>query len=239
MQIKNKIQQLEWHSVRRWSTRELSNIRKIIFHQELGNSTIEQVNSYHIKPNHISANACPHFAYHYGIRKNGDVIQANELSSITWHCKGQNSSSIGIMLVGNFRGNGNEDSNYDPSVEQIKSAEELSNYLIDVFKLSKQDVFGHYQFGKPYCPGYKMQEWIEKFRNDITLIDNVSSIEKSVKEIQKRLISLGYAAGPVDGMMGVKTRYAIRRFQTDNLLEVDGIVGPQTWKTLLLLTKKS
>ncbi|MCD4773321.1 MAG: N-acetylmuramoyl-L-alanine amidase [Bacteroidales bacterium] len=237
MQIKNLIQQLEWHTVRRWSTRELSGIRKIIFHQELGDSTIEQVNSYHIKPNHISPRGCPHFAYHYGIRKNGEIIQANELSQITWHTKGENSHGIGIMLVGNFKGNGNEDATDDPTDKQIKSAEELANYLIDVFKLSKQDVFGHYQFGKPVCPGFKMQEWIENFRNDISEIKDIIKIKKTVKEIQKRLNSLGYAAGPVDDMMGVRTRYAIRRFQTDNLLETDGIVGPQTWKKLLLLTQ--
>ncbi len=238
MQITNLIQQLPWHPTRRWSSRELSRVNKIILHQELGDSSIEEVNNYHINPNHISSNGCPHFCYHYGIRKSGEIIQANELSSIVWHCSGENSVSIGIMFEGNFKGPGHDLAAEGPADEQMISVDWLVKYLIRTFGLTNQDLFGHYHFGKPACPGYAVQDWIEGFRNDISAIKTRRKIEKTVKEIQKRLNKLGYAVGEVDGIIGVNTRKGICKFQEDNQLVVDGIAGPQTWSKLLLLTEK-
>ena len=50
----------------------------------------------------------------------------------------------------------------------------------------------------------------------------------SVKELQKKLNSLGFNAGVVDGIFGTKTRSAVMDFQRKNGLVVDGIVGPKT-----------
>ncbi|XOV94424.1 MAG: N-acetylmuramoyl-L-alanine amidase [Bacteroidota bacterium] len=105
--ITNLIEQLPWHANRRWSKRSLNRIDKIIVHQEPGEGIVEQVNNYHMTaPNHVSKHGCPCICYHYCIRKSGEVVQANDLSSITCHCKGENSNAIGIMLVGNFNGPG-------------------------------------------------------------------------------------------------------------------------------------
>jgi hypothetical protein len=78
MNIYNQIHLLEWHPYRRWSKRELKGIDKIIIHQELAEGDIEAVNRYHIHLNHISPMGCPHFCYHYGIEKSGEIIQVNE-----------------------------------------------------------------------------------------------------------------------------------------------------------------
>ncbi|KTQ84203.1 hypothetical protein NS226_21845 [Aureimonas ureilytica] len=48
------------------------------------------------------------------------------------------------------------------------------------------------------------------------------------KIIQERLNELGYDPGPIDGVRGRRTIAAIRQFQTDKGLMVDGIVGPAT-----------
>ena len=53
--------------------------------------------------------------------------------------------------------------------------------------------------------------------------------------LQEKLISLGYSCGPcsADGEFGNATRVAVMQFQKDKGLEVDGIVGPNTWRKLL------
>jgi type II secretory pathway predicted ATPase ExeA len=43
-----------------------------------------------------------------------------------------------------------------------------------------------------------------------------------IARVQSQLNTLGYAAGPVDGIMGPRTRAAIRRYQADAGLPVDG-----------------
>jgi len=53
-----------------------------------------------------------------------------------------------------------------------------------------------------------------------------------VGALQAKLTALGYAPGPVDGQYGPATAGAVRAFQRDHELEVDGVVGPQTRKAL-------
>lgn len=56
-----------------------------------------------------------------------------------------------------------------------------------------------------------------------------------VKEAQKILKNLGYNIGSygVDGIFGTSTKGAVLNFQKKNGLDVDGIIGPNTWAKLL------
>jgi hypothetical protein len=56
-----------------------------------------------------------------------------------------------------------------------------------------------------------------------------------VRAVQERLALLGYWPGDADGIYGPTTEDAVKRFQSNNGLEVDGIVGPQTWERLFSL----
>lgn len=53
-----------------------------------------------------------------------------------------------------------------------------------------------------------------------------------VSELQQTLRVIGYYHGPITGYYGIVTQTAIRRFQADHGLIVDGIVGPQTLRAL-------
>ncbi len=53
-----------------------------------------------------------------------------------------------------------------------------------------------------------------------------------VKGLQNALQARGYDSGPLDGVFGPATTEAVRQFQTDFGLDVDGIVGPNTWAAL-------
>jgi hypothetical protein len=50
----------------------------------------------------------------------------------------------------------------------------------------------------------------------------------AVLQIQQKLSALGYAPGKLDGEYGVATAGAVRAFQRDNKLTVDGVVGTET-----------
>jgi WD40 repeat protein len=54
-----------------------------------------------------------------------------------------------------------------------------------------------------------------------------------VLALQERLLTLGYEqVGVPDGVFGALTDQAIRQFQVDSGLVVDGVVGPNTWSLL-------
>jgi len=55
---------------------------------------------------------------------------------------------------------------------------------------------------------------------------------EDIIHIQSRLSALGYEVGPLDGEYGSKTIAAVKAFQRDHGLTVDGIVGPETYRTL-------
>lgn len=55
-----------------------------------------------------------------------------------------------------------------------------------------------------------------------------------VKEAQSALLAKGYKAGKADGIFGPVTDKAVRAFQADNKLSVDGVVGPKTRAALAI-----
>lgn len=59
-----------------------------------------------------------------------------------------------------------------------------------------------------------------------------------VRELQRRLNRLGFDAGYVDGILGPETAEAIREFQLNVGLEVDGAAGPTTVDALLRLHRQ-
>ena len=52
------------------------------------------------------------------------------------------------------------------------------------------------------------------------------------REIQNALTEAGFYTGAIDGMIGKKTRAAIRAFQEKNGLTADGVCGSKTWEKL-------
>ncbi|MDD4706531.1 MAG: peptidoglycan-binding protein, partial [Bacilli bacterium] len=58
---------------------------------------------------------------------------------------------------------------------------------------------------------------------------------QDVKNLQQILTELMYYQGIIDGIFGSSTNIAVRKFQTNNRLTADGIVGRNTWSALIYL----
>ena len=75
--------------------------------------------------------------------------------------------------------------------------------------------------------------------------DSVSTLSKmgsrgdEVRRIQQKLKSMGYYTGSVDGIYGTQTQSAVKKFQRDNGLDVDGIAGPKTLSYLGISSSSS
>ena len=59
-----------------------------------------------------------------------------------------------------------------------------------------------------------------------------------VKTVQRLLTALGYkdnngALLKIDGEIGSKTEFAVKQFQSDRKLLIDGEIGANTWNALL------
>ena len=159
--------QLPWNPRKpRWPRqRDLTAIDKVILHQELGDGDAAAVNEYHRRYDPRGpayGRNWPRIAYHFVLEKDGAVEQVNALTDVTWHCKRQNTRSIGIMLVGNFAGPGHEGG--EPTDAQEQAFFALAAHLMETLGLGPEAFAGHADFGKIGCPGFTAYGWIEKLR---------------------------------------------------------------------------
>lgn len=60
----------------------------------------------------------------------------------------------------------------------------------------------------------------------------IGSRGENVAYLQECLTAKGYGVGNIDGIFGIKTLEAVKKFQSKNGLAVDGIVGTKTWTAL-------
>ncbi|MEA4929390.1 MAG: peptidoglycan-binding protein [Candidatus Limiplasma sp.] len=65
------------------------------------------------------------------------------------------------------------------------------------------------------------------------------TISDTVKDMQERLIALGYLTGKADGNFGAQTALALMAFQSKNGLSADGVAGSLTLAKLNSLSAKS
>ena len=72
----------------------------------------------------------------------------------------------------------------------------------------------------------------ESDRTAVETLSKAGSTGDEVRRIQKKLKELGYYTGSVDGIFGSQTQAAVKAFQKNCGITVDGIAGP---KTLLYL----
>ena len=55
------------------------------------------------------------------------------------------------------------------------------------------------------------------------------STDAAVRDLQQALKALGHDPGPIDGVFGDATESAVKAFQQEKEITVDGIVGKVTW----------
>ena len=101
-----------------------------------------------------------------------------------------------------------------------------------------------YNISTQYIPGFGRPNWgvVSSNAGNEGVTDTVSypiiklgSKGPDVKKAQQLLIVKGYSCGAAgaDGDFGAGTYNAVKKFQADNGLEADGIVGDNTWAALL------
>ena len=78
------------------------------------------------------------------------------------------------------------------------------------------------------CGAYFTRTQEEKPKTSITALSKMGSTGEEVRKIQKKLKSLGYLTGSVDGIYGSKTKKAVIAFQKNCGIAADGICGPTT-----------
>ena len=188
MPIANIINKLPTHPTKTWGRRTLDRIDTLIVHQAAtkatgSNNYIESIARYHTTPtsdrnkngkidawerNHLSAEGAPGICYHFVISRSGKIFQCNKLSNVTWHAKGWNTRSIGVLICGDFAGPTWEGSEL-PTPAQVRNLKRLLASLQKKYNIEIENVKGHCEVDpnhKPSCPGNILLEVIKTYRNN-------------------------------------------------------------------------
>jgi N-acetyl-anhydromuramyl-L-alanine amidase AmpD len=140
LNIKNIIRLLPKSLTKAYAKRSLKQIKYIVIHH----AAIDGFNAFDYAKWHIKK-GWPAIGYHFVIEKDGAVNQTNDLRTISYHVKGSNTKSIGIVMSGNFE-------KHQPSKAQLESLVKLIKKLKKEVS-PKLKVKGHKELAKSACPG--------------------------------------------------------------------------------------
>jgi hypothetical protein len=101
------------------------------------------------------------------------------------------------------------------------------------FGLGLGNPYYGYGYGYPYYGAYPYGYGYGYYapRTTVYATSGIND-DATVAAVQRRLARGGYYHGSIDGVIGPGTRTAIRAFEHNNRLPVDGIIDPQLLRTM-------
>jgi len=221
------------HATKQWKRRDPKTIAGVVFHQALAEgATAEAIAKYHVGPNHIDDTGCPGMCYAGFVEADGKFVLANDVEDITWsqgdaNIPGdENAAYIAFCFSGDFSGPGYS-TKFEPTEAQMKTAGELWSLCKKLFGLSGNQLFGHYDFGKPACPGYTLMNFIETVNQGWHWSDGTYALA-TIEGRAEALRALGFYGGPRSESWTLSLKAALLAFQKSKGLNPDGVWGKLT-----------
>lgn len=226
----------------KWKSRNVDALKGLVWHQELGWGSVEAVALYHTsKDSHLAKGGVESIAYTWAIRRDGQVVLCNDFGRATWsqgykdRPGDENAEFMSVMYEGLFRGEHVTDpSAGEPNEEQLLAGLILWRICKQAWGWHSDDLYGHFHFGKPSCPGSTLGTVVEAVRGNAP---KPSYDFGTVQGRQQALKDLGFYKGGVDGSWGPQSKGALTAFQAANDLAADGVWGPQTEAAVLRALK--
>jgi N-acetyl-anhydromuramyl-L-alanine amidase AmpD len=211
--------------------------------------------------NWFAGSTAPRASAHYCI-DNNSIVQCVRDEDVAWHAPGANHDGIGFEHAGTAKQTGRDWSDeYSATMLELSAelvAEKCVQYKIPPVWLTPADlqagrrgITSHNNVSQAFHQsthwdpgsGFNIQRYLKRVRELMGNVDPKAFKEDPpvvrqgdsgwrVKQLQKRLKLHGFDPGAVDGDFGPNTEKQVRAFQQAQDIEVDGIVGPMTWKML-------
>ena len=227
----------------------------VVHHAAAKNCTPQQVHQWHLN------NGWSGFGYHFFVNKKGEVFRGRPEDTVGSHAKGYNSKSIGICFEGDYMVESMPKAQLESGKElvaylkdkykitNVKGHKDLmatdcpgTRFPFDEMVNAQQSVVKEnlvLAFQKAAqaddktlllkygADGRYGNETAEAMKKCVVKKRDTYQYENCTKLVQ-RLLGINQ-----DGLCGSQTANAIKKFQKEHQLVVDGSCGPKTWKVLL------
>ena len=128
--------------------------------------------------------------------------------------------------------------------DHVGIVESVKNGVITVIEGNKNDrvEYRKAKIDNPLIFGFARPKYKENtaIQQDKEVFSKLPTLRRNyrndlVKMLQTLLVLNGYSVGSygIDGDFGTSTELSVKAFQTDMCIEIDGIVGKNTWSKLL------
>lgn len=153
LKIINIVEQLPKHPTLSYDVRSLDQIlRHVVHHSAHPTWKVEDVANFHVQ-----SNGWPGIGYHFFIDKFGRVYQTNNLETISYHVKDENTGSIGYCLQGNLEETAPTNAQLDALVKTIQ--------YVNVLLGKTLPIDGHRDHRPTACPGQYVD--VDKIENRV------------------------------------------------------------------------
>lgn len=136
------------HAERRYETRALAQIQQLVIHHT---GTDAGVEIEAIARKHVGELGWPGIGYHFVIAAAGQIYQTNNLTTVSFHARHANGTTVGIAFSGNF-------DQAVPTDAQLESGGRLCAHLLRELSLPIENIRGHKALVSTECPG---RNWVE------------------------------------------------------------------------------
>lgn len=110
---------------------------------------------------HVTCNGWKDCGYHYVIKLDGTVEDGRPASQVGAHCSGHNVGSLGICYIGGC------DKKMKPkdtrTAEQKIAMFELVHRLLDIYKLTIDNVHCHNEYANKACPSFSRDTFVKEY----------------------------------------------------------------------------
>jgi hypothetical protein len=198
-EIKDITDQLPSHPNKQYTLRQPEEITHIsVHHAGIEGGTVEGHAKYH-----TNSHGWPRIGYHIVVDK-GQIYQVNDILSLSYHTKGNNSHSVGIMLNGNF-------TQREMTAQERNALYGAIMTVRKAFNIPVGNIKGHREYGvNTSCPGFDMNRVREDIQTLQMKMDYEASKEHKVKSAWEVMNQLTYMYNLVQKE---ESEWALNRFQ--------------------------
>ena len=231
------------HPTKRYRTIQMEGRRGFCFHHTGAWGSVESAAQYH-----VGSLGWPGIGYCLAIERNGDVCICWDLDVVSygqgWASNAnkpetileENELWIPVEVCGFFA---SRDYRYrhgagEPTVKQMMAMLALIEYGE---KHGLADQTGHFDHGKPACPGDVLRGIVEAAQWNCWIKSSHDELA-IVRGRLEALTALGYYVGHIDAGWTMEARSALTEFQKDAGIDVDGYWGPQSERAVRTALKK-